>query len=83
MKIVSTHDLKIKTETEFNHILEHPFSLEINGGYHEVQGDVFTQCDEDGDVIDFCITLIDDDGFYTDEQTEEIEELLTESLRPQ
>ena len=40
------------------------------------------ECDDDGDVTDFAITLIDDDGFYTDEQTEEIEELLTETLRP-
>ncbi len=83
MKVLYTNGLKIKTDTQYNLQLEHPFNIEINGEPHEVQGDVYTECDEDGDVIDFCITLIDDDGFYTDEQTEEIEELLTESLRPQ
>ena len=82
MKIIDTNNLKIKTENEYNHVLEHPFTLEINGERHEVEGDVYTECDDDGDVTDFVITLVDYDGFYTDEQTEEIEELLTETLRP-
>lgn len=82
MKIIDTNNLKIKTENEYNHTLEHPFTIEINGERHEVEGDVYTECDDDGDVTDFVITLVDYDGFYTDEQTEEIEELLTETLRP-
>lgn len=82
MKIIDTNNLKIKMDKEFNHTVDHPFTLEINGERHEVNGDVYTECDDDGDVTDFCITLVDDGGFYTDEQTEEIEELLTETLRP-
>ena len=82
MKIIDTNNLKIKTDKEYNHTVDHPFTIEVNGERHEVEGDIYTECDDDGDVTDFCITLVDDDGFYTDEQTEEIEELLTETLRP-
>ena len=83
MKIKSTNGLNIIREFEYNHILEHPFTLEINGETQEVEADVFTECDEDGDVIDFCITTLNDDYFYTDEQCEAMDELLTETLRPQ
>ena len=83
MKLLDKHNLKIKTDKEYNHILEHPFTIEMNGNTHEVFADVYIECDEDGDVLDFCITTLDDDGFYTDEQCEEIDELLTETLRPQ
>ena len=83
MKIKYTHGLFIATGLQFNHIIEHPFTLEINGQTHFVTGDIFTECDTDGDVTDFCITLVDEDGYYTDEQAEEIDELLTETLRPQ
>ena len=82
MRIKSTNGLKIKTDNEYNHILEHPFTLEINGETHEIKADVYTECDEDGDVTDFCIMVLDDDLFYTDEQCEEMDELLTETLRP-
>ena len=82
MKIKDINGLKIQTYYEYNHILEHPFTLEINGETHEVLADVFTECDDDGDVIDFCITTQDDDDFYTEEQLEEMDELLTETLRP-
>ena len=82
MKIKSTNGLKISREFEYNHILEHPFTLEIAGVTHEVKADVFTECDEDGDVTDFCITTLNDNEFYTDEQCESMDELLTETLRP-
>ncbi len=85
MKIIDTNNLKIKTDSYYNRTLEHPFTLEINGERHEVLADIYTECDDVFDLLfikDFAITLIDDDGFYTDEQTEEIEELLTETLRP-
>lgn len=86
MKILNTNNLKIVTDSYYNRILEHPFTLEINGQTHEVKADVYTECDSVFDVLyisDFNIHLIDDEGFYTEEQTEEIEELLTETLRPQ
>ena len=83
MEIKSINGLKISTEFEYNHILEHPFTLEIAGVTHEVKADVFTECDDDADVIDFCVMTLDDDDFYTEEQLEEMDELLTETLRPQ
>ena len=85
MKIIDTNNLKIVTDSCYNRILEHPFTLEINGSTHEVLADVYTECDSVFDklfVRDFCISLINEEGFYTDEQTEEIEGLLTRSLRP-
>ena len=82
MKIKSTNGLKITTENEFNRILEHPFTLEINGQTHAVSADVYTECDENGDITDFCIMVSDEGVYYTLEQYEAMDELLTETLRP-
>ena len=82
MKIKDINGLKIDSFNEYNRILEHPFTLEINGETHEVLADVFWECDEDGEFTDFCVMALDDFGHYTDEQCEEMDELLTETLRP-
>ena len=81
MKIKDDYGLQINTDKRYNHILEHRFDLEINGDAHEIEADVYTECDNNGEVIDFYVSLIDDDGFYTESQTEEIETFLTEKLR--
>ena len=82
MKIKDTNGLKIDSFNEYNRILGHPFTLEINGETHEVLADVFWECDEDGELTDFCVMALDDFGHYTDEQLYEIDNFLTETLRP-
>jgi hypothetical protein len=82
MKIIKDYGLKIETARQYNHVLEHSLYISSDSGVYNIEVDIFTECNNDGEVVDFDVRLIDEDRAYSDEETEEIEEYLTKTLRP-
>ena len=80
MKLINDNNFKMSLDTQYNHVLEHPFTMVINKESHVVYCDIFAECDIDGNVIAFCVSCIEDD-YYMDSQLDEIDNYLTNKLK--
>ena len=80
MKLINDNNFKMSLDTQYNHVLEHPFTVLIYNEKHTFYCDVFAECDIDGNVISFSVSCIDEDD-YTESQLDEIDNYLTSKLK--
>ena len=82
MKLIERNNFKAETHSTYNHQLEQKFTVEVLSFVLEVEADVFTEVNSEGEVVDFDVSLLDNDSIMAIVLQELIEEFLIKELKP-